>query len=92
MLENVYSFKIPHGQLFLYGDNLKMCRRYIDDAVRSVEDICAYCSEHNIRIYHKPNRSLSGLLEKCCVYKLTKKYHVRSSWKELKAYILLTYS
>lgn len=87
MLENVYAYHIPYGDLFLYGDNINMCRQYIDSAIDSVEDICIYCSQHNLRIWHKPNRSLNGFLEIFRVRKLTKKYSVYSSWKELKYYL-----
>lgn len=85
-MKNVYGFHIPHGILMLYGDNMEKCIPYIDDAVDSVEDICNYCSLHNLRIFHKPNRSLNGLLEIFRVRRLTKKYSVYSSWKELKYY------
>ena len=90
MFENVYVYHIPYGDLFLYGDNINMCRQYIDDAIDSVEDICDYCAKHNLRIFHKPNRSLNGLLEIFRVRRLTKKYSVYSSWKELKHYLETT--
>ena len=91
MFENVYAYHIPYGYLFLYGDDMNMCRQYIDDAFDCVEDICNYCSQHNLRVFHKPNRSLNGLLEIFRVRRLTKKYSVYSSWKELKEYLDTTY-
>lgn len=86
-MKNVYGYHLPHGTLFLYGDNLKSCIPYINDIVNSVEDICIYCSSHNFHVLHNPNHSFNGLIEYFRVYRLTKEYSVRGSWKEVSLYL-----
>lgn len=86
--EYCYGFHAKGGDLIIYGDNVKICRPYLDDiSTDFVEDVCEYCSQHNIRIFHKFDRSIGGLIALVEVYILTKKYNVRSSWKELVRYL-----
>lgn len=86
-MENIYGYKLPHGTLILYGHNLKVCKNYIDDVINSVEDVCKYCSNHNIHIIHKYTHNIIGFTEFIRVYRLTKKYNVRGSWDEIQQYI-----
>ena len=86
--DNCYGFHCKSGDLIVYGNNIKICRPYIDNLVfNCVEDLCDYCSQHNLRVWHKHNCSLNGLFEIFRVRRLTKKYSVYSSWKELKQYL-----
>jgi hypothetical protein len=82
-MKNVYGYHLPNGDLLIYGDNLETCIPYIDNVVDSVEDICEYCSQHNLRILHKTHFSIRGLIEYIRVSRLTKKYSVRGTWKEM---------
>ena len=86
--ENCYGYHTKHGDLILYGNNIKVCKPYMDGITTDcIEDVCEYCSKHDIRIFHKFNYSICGLIEFILVYFLTKKYGVRSSWKELLQYL-----
>jgi len=88
MFNVLYKFFIPHGELILYGDNLKACKPYIDNVgLESVEDLCLYCKQHGLRIYHNPQRSLRGFLTIPRVLNLTRKYSVHSSWNDVLRYI-----
>lgn len=82
-MENVYGYHLPNGDLLIYGENLEMCVPHIDNAVDSVEDICEYCSKHNLRILHRIHCSISGLVEYFRVSRLAKKYSVRGSWEDM---------
>lgn len=86
-MKNVYGYHLPHGTLFLYGENLENCIPYINNIVNSVEDICIYCSSHNFNILYNPNRSFNGLIEYFRVYKIVNEYSVRGSWKEVSLYL-----
>lgn len=85
-----HSFDIPSGMLMIYGDNMIKCASYINNTVNSVEDICIYCKKHDLRIFHKTNRSITGFigLIRTCI--LGKKYGVYSSWNDVVKYILIT--
>lgn len=85
-MKKIYGYNLPHSLLILYGNNMNACRPYIDNAVNSVEDVCQYCSVHNLRILHKIPYSPNGFVEYIRVYRLTKKYSVRGSWKEISQY------
>lgn len=85
-MKNIYGYQLPHSILILYGKNMNMCVPYIDDAIDSVEDVCKYCLQHDIRILHKIQYSFLGFIEYLRVYGLTKKYSVRGSWKEISQY------
>ena len=85
-MKNIYGYRLPHGTLILYGHNMKSCIPYIDNAIDSVEDICKYCSRHNLHILYQMNHSFVGLIEYLRVYRLTKKYSVRGSWDEIPRY------
>ena len=85
-MKNIYGYRLPHGTLILYGHNMKSCIPYIDNAIDSVEDICKYCSQHELRIIHQTNHSFNGLIEHIRVYRLINKYSVRGSWKEIPKY------
>ena len=85
-MKNIYGFRLPYGTLILYGDNMKVCVPYIDNTVNSVEDVCKYCSHHNLRVLHQTHCSLSGLIEHIRVYRLINKYSIRGSWKEISRY------
>ncbi len=90
-MNTIYAFHLPYGNLFLYGDNMPQCKPYIDNGVDCVEDICIYCSSHNLKTYYLSNKSLIGFFEKMRVHKLTKRYDVYSSWDELMRYIVPKY-
>lgn len=85
-MKNIYAYHLPHGLLVIYGNNMKTCMPYIDNAVNSVEDVCIYCSQHNLQILHQTHHSFNGLIEYIRVYHLTKKYSVRGSWEEIPQY------
>lgn len=87
MKTKIYQYKLPNGDIYLYGGNLEKCLPYIDTVVNSVEDACDYCSKHNIRIFHNPNRGLKGFIEMLRIYRLTKMYGVHSSVKEMDEYL-----
>ena len=85
---NFYKIFIRCGELFVYGDNLQLCKSHLDDeSIQSVEDICRYCQQHKLRIYHKPKYTLFGLFEIYQVFTLTKKYSVRSTWTDVLRYL-----
>lgn len=86
MLDNIFGIHLPHGDLFLYGENLNRYMPYLTDFPGNMEDICLYCQQRNIFIYYKVNHNLKGLVEFLRIYRLTKKYNVRGSWKELSRY------
>lgn len=81
-MKKFYGYHLPHGTLFLYGKTLNECIPYIDNCIDSVEDICKYCSMHNLHIFYKPNHSIYGLIEYIRVSNLANKYSVRSTRKE----------
>ena len=83
-----YSFNIPSGVLILYGDNIQRCKPYLDDIVDSVEDICIYCKQHELKVYHKTNKNIKGLIGFIITYRLTKKYSVNCTWNDVCNYIL----
>ena len=86
----VYGLHIPHGDLIIYGDNMLRCKPYLDNVVNAadcIEDLYDYCSQHKLRIYHMPKRSIGGFFEVFLIRKLAKKYSVHSSWKETKQYL-----
>jgi len=86
--EYCYGFHAKGGDLIVYGDNVKICRQYMDTLTPDcIEDVCEYCSQHDIRIFHKFDRSIGGLISLIEVYILTKKYNVHSSFKELVQYL-----
>lgn len=88
LLENFYGYHSFCGELFLYGDNIPMCKSHIDNLkVESIEEVCEYCSQHNIRIYFNPNHSLRGFFGIFTTYFLTKKYGVHSTWKDVLQYL-----
>lgn len=82
-MESIYGYHLPHGDLLIYGENIETCIPYIDNTVDSVEDVCEYCSRHNLYILHKIHFSIRGLIEHIRVSRLTKKYSVRGSWEDL---------
>lgn len=83
MIDNVYGYHLLDGDLLIYGDNMETCIPYIDNVVDSVEDVCEYCSRHNLCILHKIHFSIRGLIEHIRVCRLTKKYSVRGSWEDI---------
>lgn len=85
-MKNIYGYQLPHSTLILYGNNMKTCMPYIDDAIDSVEDVCKYCSQHNLRILCQTDHSVQSLIEYLRVYRLAKRYSVRGSWRELPQY------
>ena len=85
-MKNIYGYRLPHGTLILYGHNMESCIPYIDNAINSVEDVCKYCSQHDLHILHQANHSFIGWIEHIRVYRLAKKYSVRGSWKEIPRY------
>ena len=86
MNPQIYGYRLPHSILILYGENIGKCIPYIDNAVDSVEDVCKYCSTHDLRILHRRNHSFIGMIEFLRVYRLTKKYSVRGIWKDIPDY------
>jgi len=86
-MRKVYAYHLPYGDIYLYGENLELCIPILDSTVDSVEDICAYCSTHNLRICHNGNFSVGGLLERFIVKRIIKRYSVNGSWKEIEALI-----
>lgn len=87
-MKKLYGFKLPHGKLYLYGENIKICAPYIDNTCNNVEDIYFYCQQHELNIYHEPDISLWGLLEIFLVNVLKRKYNVYGTKKEIYTYIM----
>ena len=87
-LENLFKYCIPHGELIIYGDNMSLCKPYINDIdQKTVENICMYCQQHDLRVFHKPDKNLRGYLEIPRVARLTKKYYVYSNWDDVLKYL-----
>ena len=86
-MKPLYAFHIPHGSLFLFGENLEHCKPYIDSSVNSVEEVCVYCNKHNLRVHYQPKHIVCSLFESFRVHRLTKKYSVFASWSELNHYL-----
>lgn len=86
-MDNIYGYRLPHGILILYGPNVKVCKNYIDDVINNVEDVCNYCSNHNIHIVHNHTHNILGLIEFLRVYRLIRKYNVHGSLDEVQPYI-----
>lgn len=82
-MKKIYGFHFLYGDLFVYGDNIKMCIPYIDNAADSIEDLSVYSKHHDLRIFYKPNKSLLGFFSSFRVTFNTKKYSVYSSWHKL---------
>lgn len=88
LLENFYEYHTFCGDLFVYGDTAKICKPYVDTLqTESIEEVCEYCTQHNLRIYFKPKRSIRGFLGLIPTYMLTKKYGVYSNWNDILKYI-----
>ena len=78
MLKNVFVIRLLYSNLYLYGDDLHIYMPYIEDIVDSVEDICIYCKQRNIHIYHWSNfKSLNGIIEFFRVLILLKRHKVK---------------
>ena len=87
VLKNIYSFELDNGRIYLYGDNVDSCTPYIDGIVNSVEDICIYCKAHKIKTYYKPNgKTLADIVFYLRILRLSIKYKVHGSWKDLQAF------
>ena len=88
MLDNFYRFNSRYGELFIYGDNLSICRPYIETMYfETIESLCIYCKQHDLRIFYLPERTLRGLWENPRVLRLTLKYSVYSSWTNVEKHI-----
>ena len=87
MIENAYAFYLPHGSVFLYGENLNHCKTYVDTSIDSFEDLCIYCKNHGLRIYYLGKKSVPAFFEGILIRTLTRKYGVYSSWKEIQHYL-----
>ena len=51
-LQNVYGYHLDHGDIIIFGDNIKYCLLYIDNNINSVEDICEYCCEKEHKYFY----------------------------------------
>lgn len=88
MVDNFFRFHSRHGELLIYGDNMNICRPYIEAMdFKNIESLCIYCKQHDLRIFYLHNRTLRGYWEKPRVLRLTLKHAVCSSWSDVKEYI-----
>ena len=86
-MKKIYGYHLQNGDLYLYGEMLQACIPYIEQSVNSIDDICQYCSNHNICLIYKPHNIFSGWFELIRVNRLLKKYSVRGTWKEVSKFI-----
>lgn len=88
-LENVYGYHLDHGNIIIFGDNLKYCIQYIDSCINSVEDICEYCKTHELLVsYISQRKNINTMITYFHVRKLAKRYNVFASSKELIKYTI----
>lgn len=87
--EYILTFNIPSGVLMVYGDSEKAVKGYIGNAVDCVEDVCVYCKNHDLKVYHKTKFGIVGLLGFLRTYRLCKKHSVYSSFDDLYDFIKL---
>lgn len=86
----VFAFELKYGDLYLYGDNMKVCMPYLRQGTMftSIEDVCAYCQMHNFKMYYDQNRKSRGwLLDYLRIMRLIFKYSVFSSGNRFSKFI-----
>ena len=86
-MKNIGAYNLLHGILYLYGENIGGFKYLAENSVESVEEICFYCSRFNLKVLHKPNRSIGGFFEIFRVQRLMRKYSVCGSWSEIRQYM-----
>ena len=86
-LQNVYGYHLDHGNIIIFGDNMKYCLPYIDNNINSVEDICEYCNTHHLLVtYITAKKNINAFITYARFRKLAKKYNVFASSKDLIKY------
>ena len=95
MLDNFWGIHLGYGDLFLFNENVKLCKEYFNNAVaeykiNTVEDICSYCQIHRISVAYKFNKpiGLQQIWEYYRVKKVCKRYNVYASRYAVNSYYL----
>lgn len=86
-MNNTVGYKLPHGKLYVYGENLHILIPYMGKNIKSVEDICMYSYAHRLRVLYCADFSLFGFLEYFRVQSLIRKYLVKGNWKDVSMYL-----
>lgn len=86
MMKDAYGFNLRHGKLIIYGENMDLYKTYIENAVNSVSDICAYAAQRNMKVFYVKLHKIAGIKEQLIVFFLSKWYKVHSSWAQMKSF------
>jgi len=88
LLKNFYGFHTYCGDLFIFGDNMEICKPYLNDIkVESIEEVLEYCKEHKLRAYLYQKRSIKGIIGFISTYFSAKKMGVYSTWENILQYL-----
>lgn len=90
MIDTIWGVRLIHGALMLWGENVKVCKEYLQDALveyrlNSVEDICIYCKNHGISVSYINDGNID-LHEYYLVRKIARKYSVYEPRTKLASY------
>lgn len=79
---NTFAIKVKHGLLVMYGEDVDMCKNYIENAISCVEYVYVYCNDRKIHIYYMPHKaSPLSLYEKIRIGRIARKYRSKGTQK-----------